>query len=100
MEPRFEFAVSPERFPINTRLTLPAAWVSIRKNGIEFRSASAITLWTEMTIGLESCGDRRLECDGVVVACRGSRQNGYLVSLLFTSLSRQSQAALNSLGVR
>lgn len=100
MEPRFEFTVPTARLPVNTRLTLPAAWVSLRKNGIEFRSASAIELWTEMTIGLESPGDRRLECGGVVVACRGSRQTGYLVSLLFTSLSRQSQAALNSLGVR
>jgi len=33
----------------------------------------------------------------VVVACNGNRHGGYTVSMVFTSLSKQSQARLNLL---
>jgi hypothetical protein len=33
----------------------------------------------------------------VVVACTGSRHGGYQVSMIFTGVSKQSQARLNTL---
>ena len=81
-----------------TSLTLPAGAVSLSKNGIEFRSPAAIAPWTEMTVDLESPRNaRKIHCTGVVVACNGSRHAGYHVSMLFTGLSRQTQAQLNLL---
>src|SRR5579859_4453849 len=98
MDHRVDFDIL-ETPPLNTRLTLPSSSVCIRKNGIEFRSAQPIGLWTEMTIGLESDRhEKRLECTGVVVACSGTSQAGYLVSLLFTNIPAPSQAVLTTLG--
>ncbi len=81
-----------------TRLSLSPEQVRVRRNGVEFRSASPINAWTEMTVSLQSTRDAgRVRCTGVVVACNGNRHNGYIVSLVFTSLSKQSQARLNLL---
>lgn len=81
-----------------TRLTLSANAVRIRKNGIEFRAAHPILDWTEMTVELESSRDsRKIRCTGVVVACNGSPDEGYVISLLFTGLSPESQALLSTL---
>ncbi len=81
-----------------TRLSLAPNEVCIRKNGVEFRSNSSIAPWTEMTVTLQSARDSgRVHCTGVVVACNGNRHNGYTVSMIFTSLSKQSQARLNLL---
>jgi hypothetical protein len=81
-----------------TRLTLAANAVRIRKNGIEFRSDSPIPVWTEMTMALETPLEaKKLNCTGVVVACDGNRHFGYRVSMIFTGLSRQTQARLESL---
>jgi hypothetical protein len=80
-----------------TRLSLPAGAVKIRKSGIEFRAADPISPWTEMAVDLQYPDAKKVHCNGVVVACEGNRNTGYLVSLLFISLSRQSQALLNSL---
>ncbi len=81
-----------------TRLSLSSGDISIRKNGIEFRSNETIPVWTEMTVELETPNEpKKLQCTGVVVACTGNRHSGYLVSLVFTHLSRQTQARLNSL---
>ena len=83
-----------------TNLSLPADAVSIRKNGIEFRSPAAIAPWTEMTVDLQSPRSaKKLHCIGVVVACDGDRHAGYLVSMLFTGLSRQTRAQLNLLAL-
>jgi hypothetical protein len=72
--------------------------VRIRKNGIEFRSAHAFAIWTEMTVGLQSPRDtKKLECTGVVVACTGTTKEGYAITMLFTHLSRQSQAMLSTM---
>ena len=79
-----------------TRLNLTSGSVRIRRNGIEFRSDDPIPPWTEMTVDMES-GAKKLRCTGVVVACDGNRHAGYLVSMVFTGLSRQSQAQLNNL---
>jgi hypothetical protein len=81
-----------------TRLSLPASAVRFRKNGIEFCSQNAIAPWTEMTVDLQTpLASKRFHSTGVVVACHGNRHEGYVVSLLFTNLSRQAQARLNSL---
>lgn len=83
-----------------TRLDLPANAVRVRKNGIEFRSDTTIPVWTEMTIAMQTASDaRKVNFSGVVVACTGNRLTGYQVSLLFTSLSKQAQARLNSMAV-
>jgi hypothetical protein len=81
-----------------TRLTLAPSEVRVRKNGVEFRSATAIAAWTEMTVTLQSNRDAgKVHCTGVVVACTGDRHSGYSVSMVFTSLSKQAQARLNLL---
>ncbi len=78
-----------------TRLLLPAEQVAIRKNGIEFLSPNPIPLWTEVTVDLRSPqGERPVRGCGVVVDCMGDRRTGYIVSLMMTSLTRQSQERL------
>jgi hypothetical protein len=53
-----------------------------------------------MTVAMETPSDaRKVNFSGVVVACHGNRHAGYTVSLLFTSLSKQAQARLNSMAV-
>jgi len=76
-------------------LTLPAEAVRVRKNGIEFRSKDSFQPWTEMTLCLQRPdGSKKIHCTGVIVACDGNRHQGYTISMLFTNLSRQSQARL------
>ncbi len=76
-------------------LALPAEAVRVRKNGIEFRSKEHFQPWTEMTLSLQRTGESKgIHCTGVIVACDGNRHEGYTVSMLFTNLSRQSQARL------
>ena len=83
-----------------TKLDLPAASVRVRKNGIEFRSQDAIPIWAEMTVAMQTpqvAG--KVQFNGVVVACDGNRHTGYAVSMLFTSVSKQAQARLNSMTI-
>ncbi|MGA2029615.1 MAG: PilZ domain-containing protein [Verrucomicrobiota bacterium] len=77
-------------------LELSADTVVIHKNGIEFRSPTPFSPWTEMTVALHSPRDNgKLQCAGVVIACSGNKHTGYQVSMVFTSLSKQAQARLN-----
>jgi hypothetical protein len=81
-----------------TTLELSSDKVSVRKSGIEFRSPSPFKEWSEMTISLHSPKDGGiLACHGIIVACTGSKHAGYLVSVLFTSLSKQAQSQLDLL---
>lgn len=81
-----------------TSLRLPASSVRVRKNGIEFQSARAIPLWTEMSVELHSPGNvAKLNASGIVVACAGTRHTGYLVTMLFLSLSPRSQKQLSAM---
>jgi hypothetical protein len=76
-------------------LNLPADAVHIRKNGIEFRNNESIPAWTEMTVTLQGPNPaRKVNFTGVVVACSGDHREGYLISMLFTHVSRLSQARL------
>jgi hypothetical protein len=80
------------------RLALSADTVVIHKNGVEFRSPTPFNPWTEMTVALQSPRDQgRLHCAGVVIACSGNKHAGYHVSMIFTSLSKQAQARLNTM---
>ena len=82
----------------STSLSLSAGDIRIRKNGIEFRNHNTIPVWTEMTVELQTpLEPRKLRFTGVVVACTGNRHRGYEVSMVFTGLSRQTQARLNLL---
>ena len=81
-----------------TRLLLPTNAVRVRRNGIEFLSATPIQQWTEMSVELHSPqSERKLTCTGVVVSCNGCPQTGYSVSMLFLNLTRQSEQQLVSL---
>ena len=81
-----------------TRLELSSDSVVVLKSGIEFRSPTPLTLWAEMTVSLISPGDGgKLQCNGVVVACSGNKHTGYHVSMLFTGISRQTEARLQSM---
>lgn len=80
-----------------TRLSLSAKSVRIRKSGIEFLTAKPIPAWTELSLDLQFPDAKKVHCAGVVVACDGNRHSGYVISLLFTKLSRQSQALISAL---
>jgi hypothetical protein len=80
------------------RLSLSSDSVIIHKNGIEFRSPTPFSPWTEMTLTLQSKRDGgKVHCAGVVISCTGSKHAGYHVSMVFTSLSKQAQARLTSM---
>ncbi|MBL9127827.1 MAG: hypothetical protein JNL97_09280 [Verrucomicrobiales bacterium] len=86
--------------PSVSTLSLPAAAVTIRKNGIEFLSEKPLAPWTEINLAIESPAEkRRVNCQGVVVACEGNRHSGYQVSLLFVGLTPQIQQRLESLAL-
>lgn len=72
--------------------------VSLHKGGIEFLSQKAFPNWVEMTVTLKSPQDgATINCTGVVVGCYGSKHTGYHVSMVFTSLSKQAEARLNTM---
>jgi hypothetical protein len=80
-----------------TRLSLSANEIRVRKNGIEFHSSSPLAAWKEMTLDLQSPQGKKIHCTGVVVACSGNRHAGYNVSVLFTNISKHSQELLSAL---
>ena len=83
-----------------TRLSLSPDSVVIHRNGIEFRSPTPLSPWTEMTLTLQSPRDNgKVHCSGVVISCTGSKHAGYHVSMVFTGLSKQAQARLDTMAV-
>ena len=76
-------------------LTVPTNSVRIRKNGIEFRNDQPFIPWTEMTVTLQGSGlAKKVNFTGVIVACKGDPREGYEISMLFTRVTRLSQARL------
>src|SRR5215471_10554282 len=76
-------------------LALAPDKVSVHKNGIEFRSPTPFTEWSEMTVILQSPLDgSKLSCHGVVVACAGNKHCGYNVSMIFTSMTSEAEKQL------
>ena len=72
--------------------------VSIHKSGIEFFSQTAFPQWVEMTVTLKSPQDgATVNCSGVVVDCVGNKHSGYHVSMVFTSMSKQAEARLQTM---
>ncbi len=83
-----------------TRLTLSSNSVILHKNGIEFRSTTSFSPWTEMTLTLQSPrDDSKIHCNGVVISCTGNKHIGYHVSMVFTGLTKQAQARLSQIAV-
>jgi hypothetical protein len=81
-----------------TRLTLSPDAVVFHKHGLEFRSDSPFSAWTEMTLTLQSPGDNgKIHCNGVVISCTGNKHTGYHVSMVLTGLSRQAEARLSAM---
>jgi hypothetical protein len=80
-----------------SRLDLAAGTTRIRSNGIEFRSATPIAPWTEMTVVLHGPQAEEISATGVVVDCRGDRHQGYTVSMVFMELTPHAQARLSLL---
>ncbi|MCI0744928.1 MAG: hypothetical protein L0Y58_05940 [Verrucomicrobia subdivision 3 bacterium] len=81
-----------------TQITLPASAVRVRRNGIEFHSDTAISVWTEMTVALETpLEPKKFQCTGVVVACTGSRHAGYEVAMIFPTMTPHAKARLDLL---
>ena len=78
-----------------TRLTLSHDSVVIRKNGIEFRSATPFNPWAEMTVTLQCPDNGTVHCSGVVISCTGNKHSGYHVSMVFTGMSKQAEARLS-----
>ena len=80
------------------QLSLATATTRIRKNGIEFHSATALAEWTELTVALHDPEDgREINATGVVVDCQGDRHRGYTVAMVFMALTPLAQARLSLL---
>ena len=80
------------------RMSLSSDSVIIHKSGIEFRSPTPFSPWTEMTLTLQSQRDGgRVHCAGVVISCTGTKHAGYHVSMVFTSLTKQAEARLSQI---
>jgi hypothetical protein len=75
-------------------LALDGESVLIRRGGMEFRSPAPFPAWTEMTVTLRTRENGAVRCSGVVISSSGSRHAGYLVSMVFTGMSRQAEARL------
>ena len=83
---------------LTTQLDLPADAVHVRKNGIEFRSVTPFPVWAEMTVAMQTPHSaKKVNFTGVIVSCTGNRHAGYLLSMVFTNVSKQAQARLNSM---
>ncbi len=81
-----------------TLLRLSPQEVLIRKNGVAFLSANPVPVWTEVTLDMRTEPDARpVRGTGVVVDCTGNRHAGYVVSLVFMNLTRQSQQNLSQI---
>lgn len=86
------FGVKAQAHPEKQILLSPNA-VRIGKNGIEFHSAKSIPLFKEMSMAIQTPGGAKsVRFDGVVVACEGSRNTGYIVSLFCPHLPPQMHA--------
>lgn len=102
---KLELQSSPQPQPVTVdarqaRLVLSPEAVVIHRSGIEFRSLTPFPRWVEMTVALKSPqGEGRVNCSGVVIDCTGNKHSGYHISMVFTGLSKQAEARLNTMAV-
>ena len=89
----------PQSQTSEVRLTLSSQAIKFRSNGIEFLSSKSMPVWSEMTIDIQSPDAKKVRGSGVVVACEGSRQSGYVVSFIFMNLSKSAQERLGALSL-
>jgi hypothetical protein len=88
----------PVQFTAASPLSLPAAAVRVRRNGIEFHYSRPLAPWTEAVVRVgPDEGGKSLTCTGVVVSCTGSARTGYHVSMLFLGLAPRTQRRLAAL---
>jgi hypothetical protein len=88
---------SPGQLTVQGReasLTLSPESIVLHRGGMEFRSPTSFSPWTEMTLTLLTPGDVQIRCSGVVVSCTGNKHTGYHVSMVFTGLTDQAQEQL------
>lgn len=84
--------------PAAKPLVLEPDQVTVRKNGIEFRSSKPFPAWIEVTVSLlPPHSSERITCTGVVVSCAGNRHLGYTVSLHFSGMTPHDQRQLDRL---
>jgi hypothetical protein len=88
---------SAQKQSTEVHLALSSHAIKFRRNGIEFLSSKPVPVWSEMTIDIESPDAKKVRGSGVVVACDGCHQSGYVVSFIFMNLSRQAQERLGAL---
>jgi len=69
--------------PSTTCFSLPAESVCVRSNGIEFQSATALPLWTEVMIEIGHGAGNDATVRGLVVGCSGCVRTGHRVAVLF-----------------
>ena len=78
-------------------LSLSPESIVIHRGGIEFRSPSSFSSWTEMTLTIQTPYGEVIRCSGVVVSCTGNKHLGYHVSMVFTGLSDHAQEQLTAM---
>jgi hypothetical protein len=88
----------PAQFTAAAPLSLPAAAVRVRSNGIEFHYSKALAPWTEAVVCVCPAGGRKsLSCAGVVVSCDGSPRTGYHICMVLIGLAPHLQQQLVAL---
>jgi hypothetical protein len=100
-----QFDVSPTRdrfVPLQlspaTPLSLTAAAVRVRRNGIEFHHSQPVAPWTEVEVRMNAGGgSEEFSCTGVVVSCSGTARTGFHVSMVLLGLPPGSQRHLSAL---
>lgn len=81
-----------------TTLSLTHNSYHLHKNGMEFVSSKPFPLWHELTVDIQPPGsNKKLHFHGVVISCDGNKAAGYVISLVFTEMSRLCQERLNSM---
>lgn len=90
---------TPKESSSEVHLTLSSNAIKFRKNGIEFLSSKSVPVWSEMTVDIQTPEAKKVSGSGVVVACDGCRQSGYVVSFVFMNLSRQAAESLSVLSL-
>jgi hypothetical protein len=74
--------------------SLPAESVCVRSNGIEFQSATALPLWTEVMIEVGRDAGEEGKVRGLVVGCAGCVRTGFRVAVLFTDMGRVARCRI------
>lgn len=98
LSPGFQLVDSRTASPTRTILDLSWDRIQVRSNGIEFHSQRALTVWTEMTLQIESSKrGTPVSCRGIVVGCQARAGGGFTVSMMLFDLSAEAHGRIASL---